>query len=222
MTNYPDNVSVADTVELDDEFTDIPVAHSDVGASVPSPDEVRTTVNVHRGSSGGSNKRFLKIVIAALVIAAVVIGVVIGVSAGSGGTSSSNSLKQGDPNAPRKSTADEIISYMANSGVSDLTALTTVGSPQSRAVAWMAEDDAANLPAPTADGEAAYKYTTRYAMAVLYYSTGGDRSWSYQLGFLTGTDVCNWSSTFNPLQPYRKGVVCDSNTGLIVGLGISK
>jgi hypothetical protein len=219
MTNF-DNVSVADTVELDDEFTDVPVAHSDVGASVPSPDEVRTTVNVHRGSSG----RFLKIVIAALVIAAVVIGVVIGVNmGGGGGTSSANNLKQGTLSAgPRKSTADEIISYMANSGVSDLDALTTVGSPQSRAAAWMAEDDEANLPAPSADGEAAYKFTTRYAMAVLYYSTGGDRTWAYQLNFMTGANVCDWASTFNPVQPYRKGVVCDSSTGLIVGLGISK
>jgi hypothetical protein len=220
MTTF-DNVSVADTVELDDEFTDVPVAHSDVGASVPSPDEVRNTVNMHRGSRGG-NGRFLKMVIAALVIAAVVIGVIIGVNMGGGGTSSSNSLKQGDPNAPRMSTADEIISYMANSGVSDLTALTTDGSPQNRAVVWMAEDDDANLPAPSADGEAAYKFTTRYTMAVLYYSTGGDKTWAFQLGFMTGTDVCNWASTFNPSQPYRKGVVCDRNTGLIVGIGISK
>lgn len=222
MTNF-DNVSVADTVELDDEFTEVPVAHSDVGASVPSPDEARTAVNVYRGSSGGrSNGRFLKIVIAAFVLAAVLIGVVIGVNSGGGGASSFNSLKQGDSDAPRKSTVDEIISYMANSGVSDLNALTTAGSPQSRAVAWMAEDDEANLPAPSADGEVAYKYTTRYVMAVLYYSTGGDRTWKYQLGFMTGADVCDWAFTFNPLQPYRKGVICDSSTGLIDGIGISK
>jgi hypothetical protein len=221
MTTF-DNVSVADTVTLEDEFTDVPVAHSDVGASVPSPEEVRTTVNVHRGSSGGRNGRFVKIVIAALVFAAILVGVIIGVSGGGGGgNSSSSSLKQGD-SAVRKSTVDEIITYMANSGVSDLTAMTTVFSPQSRAASWMAFDDEANLPVPTADGEAAYKYTTRYAMVVLYYSTGGDQTWSNQLSFMTGANVCDWYGVFNTLNPYRKGVVCDQGTGLIVAVGISK
>jgi hypothetical protein len=220
MTTF-DNVSVADTVTLEDEFTDVPVAHSDVGASVPSPEEVRSTVNVHRGSSGGRKGRFVKIVIAALAIAAIVAGVIIGVSAGGGGNSSSSSnLKQGNLySAARKSTVDEIITYMANSGVSDLTALTTVGSPQSKAAAWMAEDDEANLP--VADGEVAYKFITRYAMVVLYYSTGGD-TWANQLNFMTGADVCDWYGVFNAFNPYRKGVVCDQVSGLIIAVGIRK
>jgi hypothetical protein len=221
---FADNVSVADTVNLEDEFTDVPVTSSDVGASLPSPDEVRTTVNMSHGSGRSGNGRFLKIVIASLVLAAILVGVIVGVSAGGSSNSAFSNLKQGDAasDAPRKSTVDEIITYMANSGVSDLTALTTVGSPQSRAAAWMAEDDDANLPVPTADGEVAYKYTTRYAMVVLYYSTGGDRTWASQLNFLTSADVCNWYGLFNTLNPYRKGVVCDGDTGLIVGLGVSK
>jgi hypothetical protein len=184
--------------------------------------EVRTTVNVHRGSSGGRNGRFLKIFVAALVIAGVVVGVIFGVRAGGGGGKSSSSSSQQGDSAVRNSTVDEIIRYMALSGVSDLIAMTTVGSPQSRAAAWMAEEDEANLPVPTADGEVAYKYTMRYAMVVLYYSTGGDRTWANQLSFMTGADVCDWYGVFNTLNPYRKGAICDQGTGLIVGVGISK
>jgi hypothetical protein len=219
MTMFDDgNVSVADTVSLDEEFTDVPVSHSDVGASVPSPEEVRNTVNMHSRSSGGSG-RFLKSVIGSVVIAALVIGVIIGVSGG-GGNSSSSSQRG---SAVRQSTAEEIITYMANSGVSDLTALTSDGSPQSRAATWMAETDEANLPIPTGDGIESYKYTTRYAMVVLYYATGGDTTWTNQLSFMSSTDVCNWYGIFqSAASAYRKGVVCDTDTGLITGLGISK
>jgi hypothetical protein len=203
--------------EVDEEFTDVPVAHSDVGASVPSPEEVRTTVNVHRGSSG----RFLKVVMALVVIACVVIGVIIGVNIGGGGDSKSKSSST--VSLERQSTAEEIIAYMANSGVSDLNALTTEGSPQNRAAIWMSEEDKVNLPVPTDDGVEAYKYTTRYVMVVLYYSTGGDTTWVNQLGFMISDDVCDWFGIFaQGLIPYRKGIVCDSDTKLIVGLGISK
>jgi hypothetical protein len=112
---------------------------------------------------------------------------------------------------------------MANSGVSDLTDLTTFGSPQSRAAIWMATEDEMNLPVPTGDGVAAYKYLTRYVMTVLYYSTGGDTTWANQLDFLSSDDVCGWYGIFQPnTNPFRKGIVCDSVTGLIVGIGISK
>jgi hypothetical protein len=44
-----------------------------------------------------------------------------------------------------------------------------------------------------------------------------------QLSFMTGSDVCNWYGIFQiAVSTYRKGVVCDSDTGLVVGLGISK
>jgi hypothetical protein len=206
-----------DTVasDVDEEFTDVPVSGRDVGASVPSPEEARTSANMNRGTSG----RYVKVVMAAMVIGAVVIGVIVGISAGGSNSSPSSS----SVSLERQSTTEEIIAYMANSGVSDLTALTIPGSPQSRAAFWMATEDRVNLPVPTDDGVAAYKYLTRYVMTVLYYSTGGDTTWKNQLDFLSSDDVCGWYGIFQPnTNPFRKGIVCDSVTGLIVGIGISK
>jgi hypothetical protein len=207
-----------DTVasDVDEEFTDVPVSGRDVGASVPSPEEARATADVHRGTSG----KFLKVVLAAGIIAALVIGVIVGINAGGGNSSPSSS----SVSLERQSTTEEIIAYMANSGISDLNDLTTFGSPQARAAIWMATVDSVNLPIPTGDGEVAYKYLTRYVMTVLYYSTGGDTTWTNQLDFLSSDDVCGWYGIFasTSQSPYRKGIVCDSVTGSIVGIGISK
>jgi hypothetical protein len=228
----------ASFTDTDDEQMDVPVSSSNVSASVPSPEEMRTTVTMNRDSktSGGSS-RFLKLLVAAVVIAAVVVGVVIGVTSGGDSNDQPSPSVQGDSNPQvsnpqgsttntRKSSADEVIAIMANLGVSSLVALKTLGTPQNRAAFWLAETDGANLVIPTdfdTGGVELYKYTTRYAMAVLYYSTGGDTTWKDQVGFMSSLDVCEWYAIFlNGSNSYRKGVLCEPETGFITGLGISK
>jgi hypothetical protein len=49
----------------------------------------------------------------------------------------------------RLSTVEEVVSYMAEYGVSYLNDLRAVGSPQNLAANWMAETDGANLEIPT-------------------------------------------------------------------------
>jgi hypothetical protein len=227
-TCFTDDEKMEDEM-MDDEMMDVPVSSENVGASVPSPEEMRTTVHVrHHSEASGARKRFIKLVMVALIVAAVVVAVAIGLSSSGGGSNkqrSSNNVQGGDSKA-RKSTADQVAALMASSGVSDVVALQTAGTPQNRAAFWLAGTDGANLAVPTdfgADGLALYKYTTRYVMVVLYYSTLGETAWDSQVGFMTSLDVCMWYSTFlSGNQPYRKGVVCDRETGLIIGLGISK
>jgi hypothetical protein len=235
------NTNASVTANSDDEEMDVPVSSSNVSASVPSPEEVRNSQTEHHDSktSGGSS-RLLKLLIAAVVIAAVVVGVVMGVNSGGDINDQPSPSVQGDSNPQgsnpqgsipqgsitRKSSAEEVIAVMANSDVSDLTVLQTAGTPQNRAAIWLAETDGANLAVPTdfgADGLELYKYTTRYVMVVLYYSTGGDTTWESQVGFMTSLDVCSWYAQFNnDVGTYRKGLLCDPETGLITGLGISK
>jgi hypothetical protein len=130
------------------------------------------------------------------------------------------------PSNTRNSSADEVVAIMASSGVSNLVALQTPGTPQNRAAIWLAETDGANLAVPTgfgADGLELYKYTMRYVMVVLYYSTGGDTTWESQVGFMTSLGVCSWHAQFNnDVGSYRNGLLCDPETGLITGLSISK
>jgi hypothetical protein len=253
-----ENTNASVTAHSDDEEMDVPVSSSNVSASVPSPEEMRTTVTVkHDSKTSGGNSGFLKLLIAAVVIAAIVVGVVIGVTSGGDSNDQPSPSLQGDSNTQgsnpqgsnpqgsnpqgsnpqgsnpqgsntntRKSSTDEVVAIMANLGVSTLVALQTAGTPQNRAAIWLAETDGANLAVPTdfdTGGVELYKYTTRYVMVVLYYSTGGDTTWQYQVGFMSSLDVCDWYGIFlNGSNAFLKGVNCDLQTGLITGLGISK
>jgi hypothetical protein len=126
--------------------------------------------------------------------------------------------------AQRESSIDQVIAYMADSGVSDLTALTTNGTAQNRAAAWMAEQDEADMAVPelaitTQEG---YKYMVRYVMAVFYYSTGG-ADWSFQHYFMTMPTVCEWNNgEMNGAVSYPMGVLCDKESDALFGLAFGK
>ena len=64
-------------------------------------------------------------------------------------------------------------------------------SPQYKAFTWLAYEDALELPIQETDE---YTLVTRYALAVLYYSTGGE-SWINDLQFLSKEPVCGWNTT---------------------------
>jgi hypothetical protein len=229
MMNAPTDAYDNGTVTSDDDMMmNIPVESPDMGASLPTTEEMRSTVSPYRSGKQG---RYIKLIVAAVVLLAVVISIAVGVSGGGtdsssvsgGGNDSSNGSSASNvAPAPRQANVEDIIAYLADRGVSDLTALSTAETPQRRAAFWLAETDGANLAVPTAAVTTAegYKYMTRYILAVLYYSTGGEL-WTSQVGFMTNEDICNWYGLFRSgSSSFRKGVVCDS--GLLTGLGISK
>jgi hypothetical protein len=129
-----------------------------------------------------------------------------------------------EPNTVRKSNVGQVIAYMDNASVSDLTALTTIGSPQNRAALWLAEQDAANTAVPASNATAleGYNYMVRYVMAVFYYSTGGD-NWDVQYFFMTIAPVCDWNNArIDGPNAYRRGIICDEKTDLVFGLDYGK
>jgi hypothetical protein len=121
--------------------------------------------------------------------------------------------------AVRKSNVDQVIAYMVNASVSDLTDLLTIGSPQNRAAIWMAEQDAADTAVPTGNTTAleGYNYMVRYVMAVFYYSTGGD-NWNDQYFSMTFAPVCDWNNVIDGPNAYRQGIICGEETDLVFGL----
>ena len=125
--------------------------------------------------------------------------------------------------AVRKSNVDNVIAYMVNASVSDLTDLLTIGSPQNRAAIWMAEQDAADTAVPTGNTTAleSYNYMVRYVMAVFYYSTGGD-NWNVQYFSMTFAPVCDWNNVIDGPNAYRQGIICDEETDLVFGLDFGK
>ena len=76
----------------------------------------------------------------------------------------------------------------------------TFDTPQGQAFQWIVEDDPAQVD-PCTDP---LQIVQRYALATIYFATGGE-SWTSSTAWLTGADECNW-----------EGVVCSSPSGFDV------
>jgi hypothetical protein len=228
------NGTAPDVYAMDDGFTDVDtdmatsdVAASgkDVGASLPSVEEVRNTVHMKRGSkSAMSFNTIMAMTVVACVIIAASLGLAVGVSNKNKRESSNqqSSLDGFLDKGGRKSDINDVISYMVAAGVSSEISLRTLDTPQNIAVTWLALDDEANTAVPNVPitEMAGYRYMTRYVLAVVYFSMGGE-NWNFQAGFGTITSVCSWNQVkFDGTSFYRQGVLCDSNTGLIFALDL--
>jgi hypothetical protein len=224
------NGTAPDVYAMDDGFTDVDVAVSgrDVGASLPTPEEVRGIVNMNKATrSGMSVKTLMLITVAGLVIIASTIGLAVGVSnKNKGGSSSSGneqpSLGAGLDTAERKSDFGEVSAYFIAAGVSNEVAIKTRGTPQNTAAYWLADNDEANMavPADLTTTLVGYQYMTRYVLAVLYFAMDGE-NWNYQADFGTVENICSWNQVnFDGSNFYRQGVLCDSKTGLIFALDL--
>lgn len=223
------NGTAPDVYAMDDGFTDVDteVAASgrDVGASLPSPEEVRNTVHMKRGGSGSgmSFNAIMTMTVVALVIISASIGLAVGVSNKNQASSSKSSVEGNiDNKIRRKADFEGVVAYMVNAGVSSEISLRTLNTAQNNAAAWISLDDEANMAVPSVPITVieGYKYVTRYVLAVLYFSTGGEQ-WNFQAGFGTIANVCSWNQVkFDGNAFYRQGVLCDSRNGLIFALNL--
>lgn len=103
---------------------------------------------------------------------------------------------------PRK---DRALDYLVNYGITTRDVLNNPNSPQAKALNWIANNDAFKMDIPNFSGEgggtprgssyADTRFAERWALAVFYYSTGGDK-WTYNLNFLKPIDHCDWYSRF--------------------------
>jgi hypothetical protein len=69
-------------------------------------------------------------------------------------------------------------------------------SPQSQALNWLAFEDPAMLPIKDTDASTLIE---RYALAVLYFSTGGPQ-WASSVNFLSNDSVCDWKDVRNEVR----------------------
>jgi hypothetical protein len=87
-------------------------------------------------------------------------------------------------------------------------------SPQARALRWLVYDDALNVSQTDTQW-----LRQRYTMAVLYYATGGDTSWTSSLHFLEPIHECMWwNESFRYAEEFSvvfsRGLSCWSNYSL--------
>ena len=198
----------------DDTAVTIPADLDEAGASLPLPEEIRTSIGGgstrHNGSSAGAVS--LKWVYLGAAISLIVLVIVIPIVSFRPSSSSNDALSGGDgapsdytisrgpdPGAslrPRPALQD-VIQYLLDNGVSSQQDLQTQGSPQNKAAIWLAEEDPANLVVPvlnitTVDG---YRYMTRYIMTLNYFAMDGE-NWIDNMNFLSGDDICYWNSRY--------------------------
>jgi hypothetical protein len=224
------NGTAPDVYAMDDGFTDVDtdmvtsdVAASgkDVGASLPSPEEVRNTVHMKQGSKSALS---FNTIMTMTVVACVIIAASLGLGFGVSNKNNRGSIEQTslDDKVGRKSDIGDVINYLVAAGVSSEISLRTLDTPQFIAVSWLALDDEANTAVPDVPITvmAGYRYMTRYVLAVIYFSMGGE-NWIFQAGFGTIADICSWNQIkFDGSSFYRQGVLCDSKTGLIFALDL--
>lgn len=93
-------------------------------------------------------------------------------------------------------------------------------SSQYRAAYWIATLDRRRLAVPPKGDE--YPFLQRYALAVLFYSTGGAMDWKFKSGWLSGWHECAWYGEFAiegapQGMSFMFGVICDGNPNLEPG-----
>ena len=115
-------------------------------------------------------------------------------------------VKNGPPS--RESRIPAVADYLEALHISEMADMRLEGSPQNRALKWIADDDDYQLALPvgtsSADSFGGVRqlhdeehstnnpFVERYSLAVFYYALGGPR-WEYQLRFLQPTDHCDWN-----------------------------
>jgi hypothetical protein len=70
-------------------------------------------------------------------------------------------------------------------------------SPTFIAAQWMAHGDEANHTVPQV---ADLSYDERFALAVLYFATGGHKDWHYEVNFMGKGHVCTWFNSYTKLS----------------------
>ena len=103
---------------------------------------------------------------------------------------------------PRK---DRTFKYLNDFGLADYSVLNNPSTPEAKAANWIANEDSFNLEIP--QGGTMNRFSERWALAVIYFSTGGDQ-WRYKLNFLQPIDHCDWYDRFVDPNGYiiRQGV----------------
>ena len=189
-----------------------------VGESLPSPEEIRATVNPRTKSSrpafsGKGNGTIVFFFCSLLVILILSVGLGVGLS------------NRDEANQARKSSSEGIQDYVVSRGLSPSSAFASSSSPQSRAVEWMARDDRLNFATPDSSldintNDQTYQFALRYIMTVVYYSTGGGTSWRYSFNFLSDRPTCDWNGALRTTSgTIRFGLICFNDNAYALFLG---
>lgn len=196
------------------------IQRDDVGISLPNVEEAKANL-----PSQERPKKWRMIGLVAVCVLIFVVGLTAGLLATKGNNSNSASVQTEEPddfvdsedsedvpdgleNEARLSAAFNFIEDMK---ISTKSHLVTPGSPQNKALNWIANQDAGTFQIPvSATAPSAFKFAQRYVLAVMYYSLDG-MNWQYRNDFLSEFDECDWNRGVNTGggKSFKFGVSCD-------------
>jgi hypothetical protein len=103
---------------------------------------------------------------------------------------SNDPIASATPSSAPTSQGDLQLEYFVRLALPDYTrvALTRVDSPQTKALLWLQNNT--NLESYTLS-----RRLQRFALATLYFSTGGEKRWIKDYGWLSDEDECTWFSS---------------------------
>ena len=96
-------------------------------------------------------------------------------------------------------------------GISGIQALSVISSPQSGDLLCITGDDYLQVDPQSSDCHLTMEIQ-RYALAILYFLTGGP-GWLSGISFLNNEEECKWNEKLN--LKWKSGVVCDLATGVV-------
>eukprot|EP00538_Stauroneis_constricta_P000304 CAMPEP_0119571718 /NCGR_PEP_ID=MMETSP1352-20130426/44259_1 /TAXON_ID=265584 /ORGANISM="Stauroneis constricta, Strain CCMP1120" /LENGTH=1066 /DNA_ID=CAMNT_0007621401 /DNA_START=251 /DNA_END=3452 /DNA_ORIENTATION=- len=173
-------------------------------------DETGELIDDAQDQQAQNKRRKRMMIIAGLLILAIItiiIGVVIATS-GSGSSGGNGNPAEKPPStivdaeteSPTTTpTSSPTLSHIGTvkallASISDIDQLDEEGTPQNRALKWLSDETNESNSNAISAQYSTQELFERYALAVLYYATSGDVSWSNSFGFLsTGISVCEWS-----------------------------
>jgi hypothetical protein len=199
--------------ELEDEMRD-----RILGQPVQAVPEPVTPIESNDRKTDNRHRKLLYVLACACVTIVVVVAVAVGVIVGTrddngnrkppppkangGGANNSGGMTRPVQTALQK----ELLSTLSQISPDKGLALETPKSPQFRAFQWLADTDFSDFSAA--------ELSSRYAMAVLYYSTNGP-NWSNRDLWLSNSSICDWDGD-TPLThcvggSFRRQLILNNN-----------
>jgi hypothetical protein len=159
---------------------------------------------------GGVRKGIAMLLCGGLLLVAVAVGVGVGVT-----LNKDDGAKYESPTSAPFTLQDELREKLASFSLDGDSVFDDPVSPQNLAVEWLAENTVWQVENST------LRMETRYGLAVLYYSTQGDK-WQETYEFLTDSDECTWNNGDEEQnRTMWKGVICNEEDQVIgISLGM--
>lgn len=200
FTIEDDELHPIDTEELpsvdDIVVEELPDSEAENHDQLPSVEEYKAGMNT-KSSSSWQMEYLISLAVTTLIviIASVLTFTLKGKSSGSGG------------NPVGRTAAVE--QFLFTNEVSTLPDLQSIGSPQHKATAFIADGDTLQMPLTA---ETSRRFVERYVLALLYYTYAG-HEWTFSLKFLSGRDHCEWYDDLETSSGnvVRQGVICNDD-----------